>query len=213
MPTVRVTGRQKPACHLFAAPLAQPLPHGLLMVPTLVSSDPYSRFVKVANLSDEDVLLPARAPAALLQAVDSVETNDIQFSVGIKEMVVSKETASSSTDLAPEDHIFCPDFDGTSSKRRRLQELITKHAAGFVKDKQEQGYTDAVYHQLRTTDNVPVAQPYRRIPPNLLEEVQEHIKGLLSQKVILESHSHYAAPVVIVRKKDGSILPLPGGVL
>ena len=86
MPTVRVTGRQKPACHRFAAPLAQPLPHGLLMVPTLVSSDPYSRFVKVANLSDEDVLLPARAPAALLQAVDSVERNDIQFSVGINEL-------------------------------------------------------------------------------------------------------------------------------
>ena len=33
MSTIRVTGTQKPACHPFAAPLAQPLPHGLLMVP------------------------------------------------------------------------------------------------------------------------------------------------------------------------------------
>ena len=47
-------------------------------------------------------------------------------------------------------------------------------------------------------------QPYRRIPPHLLKEVQEHIKGLLSQKVIVESNSLYAAPAVIVRKKDRS---------
>ena len=72
-------------------------------------------------------------------------------------------------------------------------------------DKQELGYTDAVYHRLRITDNIPVAQPYRRIPPHLLKEVQEHIKGLLSQKVIVESHSPYAASVVIVRKTGGSI--------
>ena len=72
-------------------------------------------------------------------------------------------------------------------------------------DKQELGYTDAVYHRLRITNNIPVAQPYRRIPPHLLKEVQEHIKGLLSQKPIVESHSPYTAPVVIVHKKDGSI--------
>ena len=51
----------------------------------------------------------------------------------------------------------------------------------------------------------PVAQPYRSIPPNQLQEVKEHIKGLLAQRVIVESHSPYAAPVVLVRKKDGSL--------
>jgi hypothetical protein len=58
---------------------------------------------------------------------------------------------------------------------------------------------------LKTTDEVPVAQPYRRIPPNQLKEVQDHIRGLLEQKVIVESHSAYAAPVVVCRKKDNSI--------
>ena len=108
-------------------------------------------------------------------------------------------------DSAPADHVPCPDFDRTSSQRKRLQELLTKHAAGFIKDKQDLGYTDAVHHRLRTTDSIPVAQPYRRIPPHQLQEVQEHIKGLMAQNVIVESHSPYAAPVVIVRKKDGGI--------
>ena len=205
MTTIRVTGRQKPACHLPASPLAQPLPSGLLMVPTLISSDPHSRLVRVANLSDEDVLLPARTPVAVLQAIDSVDSTDIQFTVGVSELVVSRETVCCSADSAPADHVPCPDFDGTSSQRKRLQELLTKHAAGFIKDKQDLGYTEAVHHRLRTTDSIPVAQPYRRIPPHQLQEVQEHIKGLLAQNVIVESHSPYAAPVVIVRKKDGGI--------
>ncbi|MCB4766875.1 MAG: hypothetical protein LGB66_06795, partial [Sulfurovum sp.] len=71
------------------------------MVPTLISSDPYSRFVRVANLSDEDVLLPARTPVAVLQAIDSVDSTDIQFTVGVNELVVSRETACRSADSAP----------------------------------------------------------------------------------------------------------------
>ena len=139
MTTIRVTGRQKPACHLLASPLAQPLPSWLLMVPTLISSDPYSRFVRVANLSDEDVLLPARTPVVVLQAIDSVDSTDIQFTVGVSELVVSRETVCRSADSAPADHVPCPDYDGTSSQRKRLQELLTKHAAGFIKDKVRPG--------------------------------------------------------------------------
>ena len=139
MTTIRATGGQKPACHLLASPLAQPLPSWLLMVPTLISSDPYSRFVRVANLSDEDVLLPARTPVAVLQAIDSVDSTDIQFTVGVSELVVSRETVCRSADSAPADHVPCPDYDGTSSQRKRLQELLTKHAAGFIKDKVRPG--------------------------------------------------------------------------
>ena len=218
MTTIRETGRQKPACHLLASPLAQPLPSGLLMVPTLISSNPYSRFVRVANLSDEDVLLPARTPVAVLQAIDSVDSTDIQFTDGVSELVVSREAVCRSADSAPADHVPCPDFDGTSSQRKRLQELLTKHAAAFIKDKQDLGYTETVHRRLRTTDSIPVAQPYRRIPPNQLQ-VQEHIKGLLAQKVIVESHNPYASPVVIVRVCDdyrrlnaktvGDAYPLP----
>ena len=50
-----------------------------------------------------------------------------------------------------------------------------------------------------------MAQPYHSIPPNQLQEVKEHIKGLIARKIIVESHSPYAAPVVLVRRKDGSL--------
>ena len=71
------------------------------------------------------------------------------------ELVVSRETACRSADSAPADHVPCPDFDGTSSQQKRLQELLTKHAAGFIKDKQDLGYTEAVHHPLHTITTWP----------------------------------------------------------
>ena len=121
MITSRVTGRQKPACHLYASPLAQPLAHGLLMVPTLIGSAPYNRFIRIANLSGEDVLLPARPSVALLQSTGSEDNNDTQFTIGVNELVVSRETANRPADSAPAHYISCPDFDGTSSQRKQLQ--------------------------------------------------------------------------------------------
>ena len=38
-----------------------------------------------------------------------------------------------------------------------------------------------------------------------MEEVKTHLQKLLRQKIIRPSTSPYAAPVVVVRKKDGSI--------
>ena len=61
------------------------------MVPTLISSDPSSRFIGIANLSGEDVLLPARTSVVLLQAIGSVDNIDIQYTVGVNELMVSRE--------------------------------------------------------------------------------------------------------------------------
>ena len=79
-----------------------------------------------------------------------------------------RESVCRSGDSTPADHVPCPHVDGTSSQWKRLQELLTKHAAGFIKDKQDLGYTEAVHHRLRTAGSIPVAQPYRRLPPHQL---------------------------------------------
>lgn len=48
-------------------------------------------------------------------------------------------------------------------------------------------------------------QRYRRIPPSEYELVKEHINQLLETQVIRESCSPYASPIVLVKKKDGSL--------
>ena len=52
---------------------------------------------------------------------------------------------------------------------------------------------------------VKVNQRHRRIPPNQLTEVKEHLQELLDKGVIRPSQSNYASPVVLVRKKNGAL--------
>ena len=142
--------------------------------------------------------------ARLWQWFLGIESDEgVQITTTCNEMTVSMET--SIAESAPSDAVPCPAFDGTDDERARLHALLNQYAHGFTQDDLDLGYTEAVQHRIPTSDDAPVAQPYRSIPPNQLQEVKEHIKGLLAQRVIVESHSHYAAPVVLVRKKDGSL--------
>lgn len=55
-------------------------------------------------------------------------------------------------------------------------------------------------------DEVPVHQRYRHIPPSEYEAVKAvHIQQLLEAQVIRESGSPFASPIVLVKKKDGSL--------
>ena len=160
--------------------------------------------MRLANLSAEDYILARRTPVAVLHAVDGIESDEgVQITTTCNEMTISMEP--SIPESAPSDAVPCPAFDGTDDEQARLHALLNQYAHGFTQDDLDLGYTEAVQHRIPTSDDAPVAQPYRSIPPNQLQEVKEHIKGLLAQRVIVESHSPYAAPVVLVRKKDGSL--------
>uniref|UniRef100_A0A3B3XY23 Gypsy retrotransposon integrase-like protein 1 n=1 Tax=Poecilia mexicana TaxID=48701 RepID=A0A3B3XY23_9TELE len=67
------------------------------------------------------------------------------------------------------------------------------------------GCTSLIAHDIPLVDDVPVKQRYRRIPPSDYEVVKDHINQLLASQIIRESSSPYASPIVLVRKKDGSI--------
>lgn len=62
-----------------------------------------------------------------------------------------------------------------------------------------------LYHMKFLLDEVPVRQRYRQLPPSEYEVVKGHINQLLEAQVIRESCSPYASPIVLVRKKDGSL--------
>ena len=203
--TLRVTGPQHPDCPLLASPMSKPLPGGLLLIPTLVSGNGTHRYIRVANMTAEDKLLPPRTPVAWLHTVGCVENDEtVEVAVSINEITISPKSDPISPSPPPL-KIPSPDFNGTRAEQQQLQELLRQYAHVFAQDDQDLGYTDAVQHQIPTKDDVPVAQPYRSIPPNQLQEVKDHIRGLLRSGVITESHSPYAAPVVLVRKRDGSL--------
>ena len=53
----------------------------------------------------------------------------------------------------------------TPEQQAKLDELLAKYKDMFVTDDDELDYTETVKHKIFTTDDIPVNQPFRRIPP------------------------------------------------
>ena len=198
--TVRVSGAHRRT--LVAEPCHHPLPPGLMLVPTLVGGDRSLYHVRVANLTDEDIVLQGRTPVAALHAVDSVDS-DITVHVASQTLHVSIQEPVPLTH--PDLSAKLQNFQGTAQEKQQLLDLFMRYPNAISHDDMDLGYTDRELHSLRTTDDNPTAQTYRSILPRDFHEVKSHIQDLLAKGVVTPSHSPCAAPVVVVRKKDGSI--------
>ncbi|KAK7912647.1 hypothetical protein WMY93_012858 [Mugilogobius chulae] len=79
-----------------------------------------------------------------------------------------------------------------------IPEVFAKHELDF-------GCTDKVKHEIKLSDETAFKQRPRPIHPQDLDAVRKHIKELLESGVIRESSSPFASPIVVVRKKNGSV--------
>ena len=87
----------------------------------------------------------------------------------------------------------------------KVAELIRKYDAAFSKGPLDLGKCDLIPHEIQVTSDKQVNLPYRRIPPHLMPEVRGLLQDLLAKGIIRKSASSYASPVVLVKKKDGTI--------
>ncbi len=97
------------------------------------------------------------------------------------------------------------DSNLNESQRDQVVRLIQRHDKVFSRDEYDVGCCSKVPHKINTVDTLPVSQPYRRIPPKDLQEVRELLQRFLDQGIIRRSASPYASPVVLVRKRDGTL--------
>lgn len=160
------------------------------------------------NLSDEDLWLKPRTRLGFLTHVDSVKSDEVcevqfkRISADTEEVSVDKHPAMSTDTQSILDQLS---VGGDTEQRAQLALLLEKYSFVFATEDENLGYTDKVQHEIHLTDDVPVTQPYRRIPPTQYSEVREHIGKLLKKGVIRESTSAYASPIVLVRKADGTL--------
>ena len=93
----------------------------------------------------------------------------------------------------------------SAEDKDRVVRLIQKHDEVFSKGSLDLGTCDKIPHKIVTSDEQPPNQPYRRIPPHHLGEVRELLHKFLHQGIIRKSTSPHASPIVLVKKKDGSL--------
>ena len=95
--------------------------------------------------------------------------------------------------------------DWSPEQSSKAREVLEKYSFLFAMKSTDLGRTDLVKHHIDLENYTPIKDCYRQIPPHQYEEVRKHLKEMLDIGVIRRSDSPLASPVVLVRKKDGSL--------
>ncbi len=86
-----------------------------------------------------------------------------------------------------------------------VKQMLHEESASFAQDGDDVGCIPSLQMSINLKDDIPVQHAYSSIPKPLFKEVKEYIQDLLAKGWIVKSKSPYSAPVVCVRKKDGSL--------
>lgn len=89
-------------------------------------------------------------------------------------------------------------------EKSQLKGLLLKYLDIFSKSPTDFGQTDIVRHKINTNAASPVRKRAYRTSPQMQEVIESQVNEMLDKGLIEPSHSPWAAPVVMVRKKDGS---------
>lgn len=186
---------------LLFEPPESGLPAGLLASPCLVQVVRGTTYIPVVNVGTAELLL---YPRTCLGALSPAEV--VSLPPGVTEVrstaTVSAQVAASSG----QGGVDSVDLSALAEPEQvQVRSLLQRFSSVFSAHEGDLGCTNLISHDIPLLDDVPIRQRYRRIPPSEYEAVKTHINQLLEAQVIRESSSPYASPIVLVRKKDGSL--------
>ena len=87
----------------------------------------------------------------------------------------------------------------------KIISLLKNHESLFASKMSELGTATMIKHTINTANNPPVKLPLRRTPHTLKKAIKDQVDEMLVNNIIRESTSPYAAPVVMVPKKEGEL--------
>ncbi|XP_029967090.1 LOW QUALITY PROTEIN: uncharacterized protein LOC115402705 [Salarias fasciatus] len=164
--------------------------------------------IRVRNLNNFPITLGRYQRIGRLYQVDDVDVrgardvdltpnSDGEVEVGLIEATDEREDAFDVQELVD-------GSDLTTEQAGRLTALIQKWEKVFSKHEEDFGRTDAVTHTIPTGDAVPIRERFRPLPPLMYKEMRSLLADMLDRGVITASSSPWSAPIVMVKKKDGS---------
>ena len=128
-------------------------------------------------------------------------------SISVLEVVHLAEASASAPPSSPHPPSPCqPALPENLSplQQQQLNELFKEFQDVFSQGDNDLGNTPLLQHGIET-NGPSLRQPYRRQNPAVRREEMAQVQQMLSSDVIRPSNSPWASPVVMVRKKDGSL--------
>ena len=175
----------------------------------LVDSSEDGQFtIVVKNPYAEPLCLKKGEVVGLVHPVDILETGEQEDDNVPKVNMVLPNSVSSFNRSRDLELMRVLGIDQTKLEFEQRDELVTlilRYADVFALRDEELGVTGIAQHKIETGEAQPIKQYARRIPHAMREEVNTMIKDMLRRKVIRQSRSPWASPVVLVTKKDGTL--------
>lgn len=97
------------------------------------------------------------------------------------------------------------DSDLAPAERTQLLALLHEFRTSFDLPQASLGRTNAVVHTIDTGTHAPLRQRPYRVSPAERRVITEQVDDMIQRGVITPSCSPWSSPVVLVKKKDGSI--------
>ena len=152
--------------------------------------------VEISNLTDRPVII---SPNAVIGEIQEVQLERDQQ---------PEQADQVSSMLSENDYLGQFKLDEASLTAEQYQEvvqLLLSYKDVFSQGDFDIGHVTSVKHSIHLQDEMPFKMRHRRIPPGMYEEVRQHLRELCETNIIRPSASPWASPVVLVRKKDGSL--------
>ena len=173
----------------------------------------YKQFEQYKTVSDQ---LKTECRMETKNNYTKVEIEDLgpDMEEDIKTQDQSSKDANANSNNSPEEDdgswiLDIIDLSGLENWPEHLQkeakEMLKRNAKVFSKTDMDMGRTSLVKHHIKLTDPVPFKEAYRRIPPQMYDEVKAHIQEMLNLAAIRPSNSLWASAIVLVRKKDSRL--------
>ncbi len=201
------------------------LPNGLVLIQSVSLLDSYSKAstrvsVSVQNLTSKEIkitgknqLCELKKVALVSQGLDLPSQRDEPDGVSKQQQCSDFVETEDSESIGSSDE-FLKQFGLDKAPLDETQlnvacDLSKKWKSVFAQSDFDLGHTTKVKHRIDLTDDHPIKERYRRVPPSLHGEVRDHLQEMIIKVgVIRPSKCPFAAPIapiVLVRKKDNSL--------
>ena len=91
------------------------------------------------------------------------------------------------------------------NERELLRKVLVRNADIFAQHSTDLGSTDVATHAINTGDHQPIKQAPRRVPIHRQGIIQQEVETMLKKGIIEPCEGPWSSPIVLAKKKDGSL--------
>ena len=170
---------------------------------TLIDSAAETVPVKLLNPCSEPTTVYKGTKIATLEEVSEIDTSI----AAVRPSEQSSQHTKPSSDLSDAlwTTVSRSDTDLDPNQQQQLYKLLLQFHDVFATDQHDLGHTTVIQHQIDTGNSPPIRQHARRMPPIHRQEAKQLLQDMLSNGIIQPSSSPWASPIVLVKKKDGTL--------